>query len=590
MSPFWGAVALTLVAGGSAAAQSQPPAEITLRPDLSRRIDSLYAPYTRPGTVGGVVVVIHKGEVIHLKGYGAAQREFGVPWTPDTRYRLASITKSLVSTAVLRLEDQGKLRLTDPVRRYLPDFPDVGAPVTIENLLTMSSGLWQDETLLALAGLRGSLTVDEIYQLSIRQRSLNFPPGSSMAYTDANYRILARLIATATGQSFWDAMATLVFRPLGMTSTLADPSLHHFYDHQAPTYVGGSDDPAPPLVNVPFHTSGDGSVITTMRDFIPWLLELRRDHDRPGSLFERMTRPFALGDGMSAAYRRGIAVFLHRGLIGWAHGGFTGTHYVFYPELDLIVANFTNQLGALAPIPVDQAVTDLFLASQGYPSGDVSRALAQVEPATGPVPVSDARALSGVFVEPRSGYVLATDPTSAGAGERPFLRYDFLGTEVRVAKAAEGRFVTPALQRGARLAITLVPCGGCSEPDLDVRQAGWPASRRFHRVVPGKLRPAPARDYLGVYHLAALDAYYTVAEEKGGLVLKIAAGVQASQVLPLTPLGPDLFRGLSADGGQFDLYALGTVSVKFVRGRSGRVSGMRFSVDRVRDLDLLKIR
>ncbi|MDX2058029.1 MAG: serine hydrolase domain-containing protein [Gemmatimonadales bacterium] len=588
MTPLGGAVALTLAAVGSALAQAPAPAEIARRPELSRRIDSLYAPYTRPGTVGGVVVVIHRGEVIHLKGYGAAQREFGVPWTPDTRYRLASITKSLVATAVLRLEDQGKLRLTDPVKAHLPEFPDVGAPVTIDHLLTMSSGLWQDESLLALAGLRGSLTVDEMFQLTARQRALNFPPGSSMAYTDANYRILARLIAAVTGQPFARAMQGLVFQPLGMTATLTDPSLHHFYANQAPTYLGGQDDP-PALVNVPFHTSGDGSVITTMRDFIQWLLELRRDHDRPGSLFERMTRSFSLGDGMPAAYRRGIAAFLHRGLIGWAHGGFTGTHYVFYPELDLMIANFTNQLGGLAPIPVDAAVTDLFLASQGYPSGDVSQALAKVEPATGPVPAAEARLLSGVFVEPRSGYVLTADPP-AGGGDQPFVRYDFLGTEVRVAKGADGRFMTPALQRGARVTITLAPCGGCPEPDLDVRQAGWPAARRFHRVVPGRAAPASTKEYLGVYHLVALDTYYTVGEGRGGSVLRIASGVQGSQVIPLTPLGPDLFRGQSADGGQFDLYALGTVSVKFVRGRSGRVAGIRFSVDRVRDLDLVKVR
>ncbi|MFN0182074.1 MAG: serine hydrolase [Gemmatimonadales bacterium] len=588
MRPFGDAVAFTLVFVANVAAQAPAPAVFALRPEFSRQIDSLYAPYTKPPTVGGVVVVIHRGQVIHLKGYGAAQREFGVPWTPDTRYRLASITKSLVATAVLRLEDQGKVRLTDPVRRYLPDLPDMGAPVTIDHLLTMSSGLWQDETLLALAGLRGSLTVDEMYQLSTRQRRLNFPPGSSMAYTDTNYRILARVIAAVTGRSFWDAMQDLVFRPLGMTSSLADPSLHHFYDNQAPTYLGGPDDPAPPLVNVPFHTSGDGSAITTMRDFIHWLLELRRDHEKPGSLFERMTRPFNLGDGMPAGYRRGIAVFPHRGLIGWAHGGFTGTHYVFYPELDLIIANFTNQLGGLSPNSVDIAVTDLFLAAEGYPSGDVSRAMAQAEPATGPVSAAETRLLSGVFVEPGAGYVFGSDPVAAGSRDQPFIRFDYLGTEVRVAKAAEGRFATPALQRGARLTIAPVPCGGCLLPDLDVRQAGWPAPRRFRRVT--TVPAVRAKDYVGVYHLAALDAYYTVAEEPKGLVLRIAAGVQASQVLPLTALGPDLFWGSSMDGGQFDLYALGKVSIKFTRGPSGRVTGMRFTVDRVRDLELVKVR
>src|SRR5262249_9540432 len=187
--------------------------EIAVRPELSRRIDSLFTSIDRPHVAGAVVAVIHRGQVIHQKGYGAAQREFDVRWTPATRYRLASISKSLVATAVLSLERQGRLRLGDKIPKYLPDFPQLDAPVTIDHLLTLSAALCQDETLLGLASLRGALTVDDMYRLSRRQRKLNFPPGSVMTYTDTNYRLLARIIAAVTGSTFWDAMQTLVFRP-----------------------------------------------------------------------------------------------------------------------------------------------------------------------------------------------------------------------------------------------------------------------------------------------------------------------------------------------------------------------------------------
>jgi CubicO group peptidase (beta-lactamase class C family) len=590
LNPF----CLGVLLAGPAAGQGGRAGAIEARPELSRRIDALFANYDHPHRIGGVVAVVHRGEVIHLKGYGAAQREFDVRWSPDTRYRLASITKSLVATAVLFLEKQGRLRLDDPVRKYLPDFPDFGTPITLDHLLTMTSGLWQDETLLALASLRGTLTVDDMYQLSKRQRRLNYPPGSAMTYTDTNYRLLARVMAAVTGKTFWDAIRDVVFAPLGMTASLADPSLHHFYDGQAPTYLGEPTDSAPPLVNVPFHTSGDGSVITTMRDLVRWLQFLRADSDKAGSFFQRMTKPFRLGDGVEATYRRGIASLAHRGMIGWTHGGFTGTSYIYWPEIDLIVAVFANQLGALAPARVGVAITDLFLESEGRPTtGTVSEAAASgVEPKTGPLSPVDLARLSGIFVERDAGYVLASEPlvpreTGAGAAA---LRYNFLGTEIGVAKAAPERFVTPALDRGLRLEVKPVSCNGCPSPDLDVRQGGWPTPRRFARVKAADTTGVRLDHYLGHYFLDPFQIHYTVKRGDRGLTLEIGAGVQTSQILHLRPLGRDVFWARSDDPEQFDLFGLGRVSVKFRRDAGGRVTGLRFTTDRVRDLELVKVR
>jgi CubicO group peptidase (beta-lactamase class C family) len=575
-----------------APAQPGREGDTAIRPELSRGIDSLFARYDRPHVTGGVAGVIHRGRVIHLRGYGAAQREFDVRWTPDTRYRLASITKSLVASALYRLERQGRLRLSDPVRRYLPDFPDFGTPLTLDHLVTMRSGLWQDETLLALASLRGSVTLDDMYALSRRQRALNFPPGSSMAYTDTNFRLLARVMAAVTGRSFWDAMRELVFEPAGMAASLADPSLHQFYDRQAPTYLGPARDTAPPLVNVPFPASGDGSVITTMRDLIRWLQLLRADAERPGSLFQWMIEPFRMGDDSPGIYRRGIAAFAHRGLVGWTHGGFTGTFYAFYPEIDLVVAVFANQLGAASPAELGRAITDLFLESEGRGArGPLSRASLAFGPTTGPVSAADRERLTGTFYDPKAGYVLATagaDGAASAAGVET-VRYDFLGADVSVGRADDGAFASPAFARGPRLTIRFAECDGCARPDLMVREAGWPKPRRFVRSGP-ETRSTQVADYVGHYYLEPFGVYYRVTRSGEGLALEIGAGVQASQVLYLTPLGDDVFRGRSRDPEQFDLFALGSVSLQCVRGAGDRVTGLRFSVDRVRDLELTRVR
>ena len=139
-------------------------------PDLTAAIDELYVDYDKPYHPGGVTAVLYKGEVLHLKAYGAANREFNVPWTPDTRYRIASWTKSIVANAMMILEDRRLLSLQDPVRKHLPDFPDYGVPLTLKHLLQMSSGLWLDEILVFLTGAGGTDTLDAMYALTSNDR------------------------------------------------------------------------------------------------------------------------------------------------------------------------------------------------------------------------------------------------------------------------------------------------------------------------------------------------------------------------------------------------------------------------------------
>ena len=123
-----------------------------------------------------------------------------------------------------------------------------------------------------------------------------------------------------------------------------------------------------------------------------------------------------------------------------------------------------------------------------------------------------------------------------------------------------------------------------------MRHADWSAPRRFIRAK--RIDPAALRtgEYEGVYYCKTLRIHYTVTRSNGGLDILVAAGVQASQVLHTEPLLEDVFRARSEDREFADLFALGTVSVKFGRDREGRVTGMRISMDRVRNLEFEKVR
>ncbi len=573
----WALIGLFLGAV-SVGAQARP--EITRWPEVSAKIDQLYAKYDSPRTPGGVIAVLYRGEVVHLKGYGAANREFGVRWTPDTRYRIASITKSFVAYALLRLEQQGKLSLEDPVQKYLPDFPTFKQKLTLHHLLTMRSGLWQDEHLLGLTGLRGQVTIDEMYALSRRQDRLNYAPGSSSSYIDTNFRLLARVLAVVTGQSFPAAMQKLVFVPLEMASTLADPDMSRVFSDQATTYAEDGSVASARAPRIPFGVSGDGAVLTTMRDLTLWLRSLRSG---PGeAIFKRMIAPVVVTDGLGLAvdYRRGIhEIIWPSGRIGWGHGGATGTSYIVWPEHDLAVAHFNNN----SEIPAQRfchLITDIVLELRP----EIAVAPHDVPQFAWPS-AKDVEMFLGTFVELQKGYVIVSEPWDKT------LVHHFLGASVLPTRVADGHYEPWPEYSYSRVVVTTAECGGCSRPDLLVRHADWPGPRRFVRIREDEaslsLRTA---DYTGHYYSRVLGVHYTIESRDEELVLRIGPGIQAAQMLSLKPLLVDYFWAPTGESQVIDFLDFGFLSIRFLRDEEGAVDRMYVSIDKVRDLLFERVR
>src|SRR5437868_912947 len=104
-------------------------------------IDTLVEARIASQEPGVAVAVLHNGTNIHCKGYGLANMELNCPITPDTVFRMSSITKPFTAIAILMLQEQGKLNITDPITTYFPDYPSHGHNITVEHLLTHTSGL-----------------------------------------------------------------------------------------------------------------------------------------------------------------------------------------------------------------------------------------------------------------------------------------------------------------------------------------------------------------------------------------------------------------------------------------------------------------
>ena len=117
-------------------------------------IDSLFTKWDRPGSPGAAVVVMKDGKIVHSKGYGYSNLEYDVPITPDTVFHVASVSKQFTAMAIAILTKEGRISLDDEVKKYIPEMPEFGHPITIRHLLHHVSGLRDQWELLTMAGWR----------------------------------------------------------------------------------------------------------------------------------------------------------------------------------------------------------------------------------------------------------------------------------------------------------------------------------------------------------------------------------------------------------------------------------------------------
>lgn len=181
-------------------------------------IDAWLEPYS--GDVPGASLLVRQGGRDRLAiGRGFADLEARVPATPDTAYRLASVSKQFTAACVLLLAESHRLGLRDPVRRWLPELPGSHAPITLLDLLTHRSGLPDYEDLLAPG--HGQLRDADVMELLASHRELDFAPGSTYRYSNGGYALLALVVERASGLDYADFLCERIFQPLGMQGTLA---------------------------------------------------------------------------------------------------------------------------------------------------------------------------------------------------------------------------------------------------------------------------------------------------------------------------------------------------------------------------------
>jgi CubicO group peptidase (beta-lactamase class C family) len=527
---------LTLAAGASAQQST----------DLGAVADRVFADWNR-STPGCAVGVAEGGRTVLARGYGMANLETGTPVTAETIFESGSVAKQFTATAILLLMHDGKLRMDDPVQRFVPELPRYDRPITIRNLVSHTSGLREWSNLVAAAGWpRGSRahTQEDLLEYVFAQRSLNYPVGDYYSYTNSGFALLQTIVERVSGQSFAQFSNERIFRPLGMTRTAWRDDFTRIVPGRAQAYGRRGQEWA---LNMPFeHVVGPGGLLTTVSDWLTWNDHLDR-RTLGGWLVDSLESQATLTSGRRIRYAMGLTVGAYRGEREVAHSGSTGGYSTFLlrlPDRRISVAVLCNAAGAPATSYARQMAAALLP----------------------PVPASESPSTSGISTDSvalrRVGGVYRSvrthEPLYIGNGRGPGGRG---GAAART--VGDGSFMI-----GSQRALV--------EPGIGLRLlAADNDTVRYVFVSSTLWTPAPTMlaAFAGQYRSDEVGATWTAVVEDGRLVISVRRGSRRV----LAPAYPDAFT------------TAGLGTVWFSRDAAGTVEAMHFSSSRLWNLELRRI-
>jgi CubicO group peptidase (beta-lactamase class C family) len=362
-------VVFTVVALLSPATSAQNPDKEKVVAGAGRVFERVTKAYAAPGP-GCAAAVSLNGDTVFEKAFGLAEIEHDVPNTPQTIFESGSVAKQFTAAALVLLQQEGKLRLEDPVRKYIPELPDYGAPLTIRHLLNHTAGVRDWGTVLSLTGSgRGDRVVTQLLALDVitHQRGLDFTPGSEHSYSNSGYNLAASIVERVSTQTFGTFLTERLFKPLGMNDSSVREDYRRVVPRRAQAYSRQGTGPwrlDMPIMNV----YGNGGILTTVGDWIKWNAMLdSRSLGAP--LVEALETRGVLNDGRPFVYALGLEVGAYKGVKSVAHGGATAGYQTFltrYPDKKVSVAVMCNGTSPNAGA-ITNALADEIFGLPPYP-------------------------------------------------------------------------------------------------------------------------------------------------------------------------------------------------------------------------------
>jgi CubicO group peptidase (beta-lactamase class C family) len=346
--------------------------------DVTAMADTVFSRWNSTHTPGCAVGVARDGKTLLTRGYGMADLETGTANTAETIFESGSVAKQFTATAVMLLVLDGKLKLDDPARKYVPELPEYDRPITVRHLLTHTSGLRDWGSIVEAAGWpRGSRahTQADLLDAVFHQKALNYPVGDYYSYTNTGYALAMAIVERLSGKPFAQFSQERIFQPLAMTHTQWRDDFTRLVPGRAQAYTLERDGWH---LEMPFeNVTGPGGLLTTVGDWLTWNEALSHNKLFFGHA-DSLTQQMRLTSGRQIPYALGLVVGKYRGVLEVQHSGSTAgysTYLARYPDRgNLSIAVLCNSTSGAAGTYVHQLADRLIADFPRASALDTTRA------------------------------------------------------------------------------------------------------------------------------------------------------------------------------------------------------------------------
>lgn len=517
----------------------------------SARVNKLFEKWDKPTSPGCALAVIQDGRIIYKRGYGMANLDYDIPITTTTMFHVASVSKQFTAASIVLLAQQGKLALDDPVRKYVPELPDFGEPITIRHLIHHTSGLRDQWTLLGLAGLRYGLdriADANVLEVIARQKELNFRPGEKILYCNTGYTLLAVIVARVSGQSLRAFTDANIFRPLGMKNTHFRDGFDEIVKHQATGYLPAGDTFRVSATN--FDTAGATSLLTTVEDLALWDQNFYDPKVGGANFITQMRERGKLKNGEPINYAFAQNRAQYRGLPMEEHGGADAgfrAYLMRFPEQHFSVA-FTCNAGPIETAELARKIADIYL--EGKFKDEPTRT-------TPTLTAAQLQAKTGLYLDQESGDSIIVSVQ----GEQ--LVMQTAGLSYRLQPISENHF--RMLERPGEVMLE-----SGATPRL-IRLDDRDGKSFYNLMSPFSLPASQLSDYAGDYVSEEIEPVFRL-QVQGDKLMLVRLKYPA---VPLQPVARDVFL-------------TGSGSLHFTRNAQQQVTSFVYNLGRVRNFRMKK--
>ncbi len=320
---------------GSASAQT---------PALTSEFDKLLSEQFKPGESGATALIAQKGKIVYHKAFGQANLELNVPMQPQTIFRIGSITKQFTAIAILQLMEQGKLNLQDEITKFIPDYPTHGHKITVEHLLTHTSGIKSYTDMKEFRDIiQKNMKPEELISF-FKNQPMDFAPGTQWNYNNSGFFLLGYIIEKVSGKTYPDYVEQVFFKPLGMTNSYYGND-EKLIKNRAAGYEPAKDgiqNASPMSMTLPYAA---GSIQSTVEDLWKWHQAVHAYKLVKKETLEKAFTPYKLINSKATNYGYGWFLGDIQGSPTIEHGGGINgflTSSIYLPKEDIFVAVFSN--------------------------------------------------------------------------------------------------------------------------------------------------------------------------------------------------------------------------------------------------------